>query len=86
MMMSIMIIGGCGAKKEESNPVEGEVQQEEDTTEPTEEEEVKEEESEEPATPAADLGDTWVNLDNRSFAVNGTVYLWGKYSSRYDQW
>lgn len=77
MMMSIMMIGGCGAKKEESKPVEGEVQQEEDTTEPTEEEEVKEEESEEPATPSADLGDTWVNLDNRSFAVNGTVYTLG---------
>ena len=77
MVMSIMMIGGCGAKKEESKPVEGEVQQEEDTTEPTEEEEVKEEESEEPATPSADLGDTWVNLDNRSFAVNGTVYTLG---------
>lgn len=77
MMMSIMMIGGCGAKKEESKPVEGEVQQEEDTTEPTEEEEAKEEESEEPATPSADLGDTWVNLDNRSFAVNGTVYTLG---------
>lgn len=77
MVMSIMMIGGCGVKKEESKPVEGEVQQEEDTTEPTEEEEVKEEESEEPATPAADLGDTWVNLDNRSFAVNGTVYTLG---------
>lgn len=76
-MMSIMMIGGCGAKKEESKPVEGEVQQEEDTTEPTEEGEVKEEESEEPATPSADLGDTWVNLDNRSFAVNGTVYTLG---------
>lgn len=77
MVMSIMMIGGCGAKKEESKPVEGEVQQEEDTTEPTEEEEVKEEESEEPTTPSADLGDTWVNLDNRSFAVNGTVYTLG---------
>lgn len=77
MVMSIMMIGGCGAKKEESKPVEGEVQQEKDTTEPTEEEEVKEEESEEPATPSADLGDTWVNLDNRSFAVNGTVYTLG---------
>ena len=77
MVMSIMMIGGCGAKKEESKPVEGEVQQEEDTTEPTEEEEVKEKESEEPATPSADLGDTWVNLDNRSFAVNGTVYTLG---------
>lgn len=71
------MIGGCGAKKEESKPVEGEVQQEEDTTKPTEEEEVKEEESKEPATPSADLGDTWVNLDNRSFAVNGTVYTLG---------
>lgn len=77
MVISIMMIGGCGAKKEESKPVEGEVQQEEDTTEPTEEEEVKEEESEEPTTPSADLGDTWVNLDNRSFAVNGTVYTLG---------
>lgn len=77
MMMSIMMIGGCGAKKEESKSVEGEVQQEEDIAEPTEEEEVKEEESEEPATPSADLGDTWVNLDNRSFAVNGTVYTLG---------
>lgn len=77
MVISIMMIGGCGAKKEESKPVEGEVQQEEDTTEPAEEEEVKEEESEEPATPSADLGDTWVNLDNRSFAVNGTVYTLG---------
>lgn len=77
MVMSIMMIGGCGAKKEESKPVEGEVQQEEDTTEPTEEEEVEEEESKEPATPSADLGDTWVNLDNRSFAVNGTVYTLG---------
>lgn len=77
MVMSIMMIGGCGAKKEESKPVEGEVQQEEDTTKPTEEEEVKEEESKEPATPSADLGDTWVNLDNRSFAVNGTVYTLG---------
>lgn len=77
MLMSIIMIGGCGAKKEESKPVEGEVQQEEDTTKPTEEEEVKEEESEEPTTPSADLGDTWVNLDNRSFAVNGTVYTLG---------
>ena len=25
MVMSIMMIGGCGAKKEESKPVEGEV-------------------------------------------------------------
>lgn len=77
MVMSIMMIGGCGAKKEESKPIEGEVQQEEDTAEPTEEEEVKAEKSEEPATPSADLGDTWVNLDNRSFAVNGTVYTLG---------
>lgn len=77
MVISIMMIGGCGAKKEESKPIEGEVQQEEDTTEPTEEEEVEEEESKEPATPSADLGDTWVNLDNRSFAVNGTVYTLG---------
>ena len=77
MVMSIMTIGGCGAKKEESKPVEGEVQQEEDTTEPAEEGEVKEEESEEPTTPSADLGDTWVNLNNRSFAVNGTVYTLG---------
>lgn len=77
MVMSIMMIGGCGAKKEESKPVEGEVQKEEDTTEPAEEGEVKEEESEEPTTPSADLGDTWVNLDNRSFAVNGTVYTLG---------
>lgn len=77
MLMSIIMIGGCGAKKEESKPVEGEVQQDEDIAEPTEEEEVKEEESEEPATPSADLGDTWVNLDNRSFAVNGTVYTLG---------
>lgn len=77
MVMSIMMIGGCGAKKEESKPVEGEVQQEEDTTEPAEEGEVKEEESEEPTTPSADLGDTWVNLNNRSFAVNGTVYTLG---------
>lgn len=77
MMMSIMMIGGCGAKKEESKPVEGEVQQEEDTTEPAEDGEVKEEESEEPTTPSADLGDTWVNLNNRSFAVNGTVYTLG---------
>lgn len=77
MVMSIMMIGGCGAKKEESKPVEGEVQQEEDTTKPAEEGEVKEEESEEPTTPSADLGDKWVNLDNRSFAVNGTVYTLG---------
>lgn len=77
MVMSIMMIGGCGAKKEESKPVEGKVQQEEDTTEPAEEGEVKEEESEEPTTPSADLGNTWVNLDNRSFAVNGTVYTLG---------
>ena len=77
MVMSIMMIGGCGAKKEESKPVEGEVQQEEDTTEPAEEGVVKEEESEEPTTPSADLGDTWVNLNNRSFAVNGTVYTLG---------
>lgn len=77
MVMSIVMIGGCGSKKEGSKPVEGEVQQEEDTTEPTEEGEVKEEESEDPATPSADLGDTWVNLDNRSFAVNGTVYTLG---------
>lgn len=77
MVMSIMMIGGCGAKKEESKPVEGEVQQEEDIAEPTEEEEVKAEKSEVPATPSADLGDTWVNLDNRSFAVNGTAYTLG---------
>lgn len=77
MVISIMMIGGCGAKKEESKPVDGEVQQKEDTTEPTEEEEVKEGESEDLATPSADLGDTWVNLNNRSFAVNGTVYTLG---------
>lgn len=77
MMMSIMMIGGCSVNKEEGKPAEDEVQQE-DTTEPTGEEgEVKEEESEDPATPSADLGDTWVNLDNRSFAVNGTVYTLG---------
>ena len=29
------MISGCGAKKEESKPVEGKVQQEEGTTEPT---------------------------------------------------
>ena len=80
LAMSAVMIGGCGSsdKKKDTTIVEGSATQGKEGKDITEEDtDVEEEEDKSEPTATADLGDKWVNMGTRSFAVNGTVYTLG---------
>lgn len=86
-VLSMSMLAGCVPKQEKEPEAKAETTEEtepEETEEETEEEEPEEEEVEEepkttePAEKPAELGDKWVDFDNRSFAVNGKVYTLGE--------
>lgn len=91
VVLSMSMLAGCGSKDVKESETDkqtesvSESETEEDTKE-TEESEVKEDESEseeteketsKPAAKADGLSDKYVDMDNRSFAVNGKVYTLG---------
>lgn len=78
LAMSIMLIGGCGShKKEDTTRVEDNVKQSEESTDVAEDIDVSDKQDKSESTVTADLGDKWVNMDTRSFTVNGKVYTLG---------
>ena len=88
-MLSVGLLAGCGSTEKADDTASSKTEETEETeeTKETETEEEVEQETEkevdegeaalENTEASADLGDTWVNMEARRFAVNGNVYELG---------
>ena len=85
-MLSVGLLAGCGSTEKADDMASSKTEETEETKETETEEKVEQETEKEveegEAAPentetSADLGDTWVNMESRRFAVNGNVYELG---------
>lgn len=85
-MLSVGLLAGCGSTEKADDTASSKTEETEETKETETEEKVEQETEKEveegEAAPentetSADLGDTWVNMESRRFAVNGNVYELG---------